>query len=244
MRTLETVYEAITTYKTACQEQWKLFCGLPTRGQLGRALAYTGLGLALGVLLHKPPERVTVVQEPVYIQTEQEIPSGIESHLQDMTFEYGQYIPIVDPEDQSERVYQFGLREVMRHPVSTGRVPGDKQRGGDNRTPENRPGELFEVTMIERSHNWPYQGRLAFGPYFVRIDSPDRRLAPWGITYKGSSIGLHGTDEPHLLGQRASQGCIRHDDSVIRHLVESGMLRVGSPVMIKSGVFDEPGQSD
>jgi lipoprotein-anchoring transpeptidase ErfK/SrfK len=43
-------------------------------------------------------------------------------------------------------------------------------------------------------------------------------------------IGLHGTDEPQLLGTSMSHGCIRVNNSIIGRL--AGILPLGTPVVI------------
>lgn len=45
-------------------------------------------------------------------------------------------------------------------------------------------------------------------------------------------IGIHGTNEPELLGQDVSSGCIRLHNDVIDHLVEEIGLPLGTPVDI------------
>lgn len=45
-------------------------------------------------------------------------------------------------------------------------------------------------------------------------------------------IGIHGTDQPHLLGRDVSHGCIRLRNDVVVRLVEEIGLPLGTPVLI------------
>jgi lipoprotein-anchoring transpeptidase ErfK/SrfK len=76
----------------------------------------------------------------------------------------------------------------------------DKKGVGDCRTPEGD----FTVSMIQPTPGWRYDGELAYGPWFIRL-----KTEPW------SGIGIHGTNEPYLIGAPVSHGCIRlHNDNI------------------------------
>lgn len=99
------------------------------------------------------------------------------------------------------RKSQFVLELVTsggteRFPIAVGSNPdgADKRIEGDCRTPEGE----FEVVSIEDSSAWDHEGRLAYGPFFVRLSCP-----PW------TGIGIHGTDEPESVGTRSTLGCVR-----------------------------------
>ena len=94
-----------------------------------------------------------------------------------------------------------------RFPVSVGSNPdlADKLEPGDCRTPEGD----FQIVSIEDSSDWEHEGRRSYGRYFLRLACP-----PW------DGIGIHGTDEPELLGRPASRGCIRMSDEGLSRLVE------------------------
>lgn len=55
-------------------------------------------------------------------------------------------------------------------------------------------------------------------------------------TFAGGNgvIGIHGTNQPQLIGTNVSHGCIRVDNSVISELVEEIGLPLGVPVDIKA----------
>mgnify|MGYP006299254027 CR=1 FL=1 len=119
---------------------------------------------------------------------------------------------------KSEGVLELvGPDGVERYRVSIGANPdlADKVEEGDSRTPEGE----FPVVSIEDSEDWEHEGRRSYGRYFLRLACP-----PW----KG--IGIHGTDEPELLGKPASRGCIRMADDALERLVE--LVDVGTVVRI------------
>lgn len=97
-------------------------------------------------------------------------------------------------------------------PVGLGRNMGNKQKEGDNRTPEG----LFPIQSIERSSHWihdfhdgagPRKG--AYGDWFIRLSVPEFR-----------GIGIHGTCFPELIGTRCSEGCIRLKNDDLLELVK------------------------
>ena len=47
-------------------------------------------------------------------------------------------------------------------------------------------------------------------------------------------IGIHGTNQPELIGSSVSQGCIRMENDVIDRLVEEIGLPLGVPVEIQA----------
>lgn len=121
------------------------------------------------------------------------------------------YRLVVDISENGEYLYSVedGLRLIQTNPVSTGSATRYD-------IPYYTPLGQWKIISKERSSG-------VFGPYFLR-------LAKWdGSKYVRTSIGLHGTDEPELLGQPASKGCIRHENSVIVQL--SKILPVGTEVL-------------
>jgi lipoprotein-anchoring transpeptidase ErfK/SrfK len=84
--------------------------------------------------------------------------------------------------------------------IAVGKVPGDKQRAGDNRTPNG----IFTVQSIENSSAWTHDFRDgkgavrgAYGPWFIRLRTGWR------------GIGIHGTHDPDSRGSMVSEGCVR-----------------------------------
>jgi lipoprotein-anchoring transpeptidase ErfK/SrfK len=72
---------------------------------------------------------------------------------------------------------------------------------------------------IEDSSGWEHEGRLSYGPLFLRLD-----CAPW------EGIGIHGTDEPDSVGRRSSRGCIRRRNAELTRL--AAVVEVGTDVTI------------
>jgi lipoprotein-anchoring transpeptidase ErfK/SrfK len=109
-------------------------------------------------------------------------------------------------------VVREGDRVIDSEPVGVGRsvVP----------TPVGR---YFIVELLKQPDpNGPY-GPYAFG------------LSAFSDVYQSfgggpGSIGLHGTNEPWLLGHDVSHGCVRMSNAGIRKL--AGLLPLGTPVAI------------
>ncbi len=84
------------------------------------------------------------------------------------------------------------------------------------------------------------------GTYFIRvlIKSTDPAYGPWAYGLSGYSsvltnfnggsgvIGMHGTNEPQVIGHDASHGCIRLNNADITDLVTRFHLNLGTPVRI------------
>jgi lipoprotein-anchoring transpeptidase ErfK/SrfK len=103
---------------------------------------------------------------------------------------------VVDKTDFTLYVYDLSSKLLASFPVSIGKNPdlADKKQAGDDRTPEGS----FTVSGIEDSGGWTFEGRPAYGPWFISLSTP-----PW------TGIGIHGTDEPEKIGTAVSEGCIR-----------------------------------
>ena len=93
--------------------------------------------------------------------------------------------------------------------VAVGKNAGDKERVGDNRTPNG----IFTVQSIENSSSWAHDFqdgkgviRGAYGPWFIRLRTG----------WKG--IGIHGTHDPDSRGTMASEGCIRMSNDELEEL--------------------------
>ena len=97
-----------------------------------------------------------------------------------------------------------GDETIKKYFVAVGRNMGQKERSGDNRTPEGS----FEVSQIQDSTGWAHDFkdgkgmiRGAYGPWFIRLKTP----------WKG--IGIHGTHDPDSIGKDITEGCIRLKNS-------------------------------
>jgi L,D-transpeptidase catalytic domain len=68
-----------------------------------------------------------------------------------------------------------------------------------------------------------------YGPYAFGLSAYSTVLTQFGAGGKGE-IGIHGTNEPDLIGQNVSHGCIRISNQDITRL--SKILPLGTPVEI------------
>ena len=87
---------------------------------------------------------------------------------------------VVDKTDFTLFVYDLSGNLLATFPVSIGKNPdlADKKEAGDDRTPEGS----FTVSGIEDSSGWTFEGRPAYGPWFISLsaflpDSPNRLLS-------------------------------------------------------------------
>jgi lipoprotein-anchoring transpeptidase ErfK/SrfK len=126
-------------------------------------------------------------------------------------------------EKNNFRLTLYNRDRVLREwKIAVGIDAGDKQRKGDNRTPNG----TFWINQIQNSNKWTHdfgdgKGFIkgAYGPWFIRLYTP-----PW------TGIGIHGTHDPDSLGNRISEGCIRMNNADISELKK--MVKVGMPVVI------------
>ena len=135
----------------------------------------------------------------------------------------------VHPEHLS--VYEAADRDTVLlavYPVCIARNKGQKERKGDNRTPESYPGKPFSISQIQDASDWHHDfgdGRgsiLAYGHWFMRLVTP-------GF----SGIGIHGStnNRESIITGRGSEGCIRLLDEDLIHLKEN-YAQVGTQVII------------
>jgi lipoprotein-anchoring transpeptidase ErfK/SrfK len=105
-----------------------------------------------------------------------------------------------------------GSEVVLQEPIGLGRA--------GTATP---CGEYFLTELLQ-----PTNGGGAYGPYAFGTSAYSEVLT--SFAGGNGQIGLHGTNEPGLLGQRVSHGCIRMSNSGITKL--AGMLPLGTPLYI------------
>ncbi|MDR3279557.1 MAG: L,D-transpeptidase [Synergistaceae bacterium] len=129
---------------------------------------------------------------------------------------------VINKSSHTMEVFRDGKR-VNGYSVAVGRNTGDKQRVGDMRTPEG----TFRIVQIQNASGWTHdfrdgkgQVRGAYGPYFIRLDTPG---------WKG--IGIHGTHAPNSIGTNVTEGCIRLNNRDVEELRH--MVKVGDNVVIK-----------
>lgn len=109
------------------------------------------------------------------------------------------------------RVYRFG-RLVSTYPIGVGKAD----------TPT--PGGVYYLKELLR----PPDPAGAYGPYAYGLSGFSTTLT----SFAGGDgvIGLHGTDQPQLVGQDVSHGCIRLRNADITVLAHQ--LPLGTPVRI------------
>lgn len=129
---------------------------------------------------------------------------------------------IVSKEEMKMTVYDNDGKELLKSPVACGMKLGQKERAGDNRTPEG----VFKVVSKEPAAHWTYdfgEGpvKRAYCQLFIQLNTPD---------FKG--IGIHGTYDPSTVPRCETHGCIRlkNDDLVeLSKLVDKGTVVVILP---------------
>lgn len=129
---------------------------------------------------------------------------------------------IVSKEEMKMTVYDEKGMEMLKFPVACGINYGQKQRAGDNRTPEG----VFSVVSKESAAHWTYDFgngpvKGAYGPLFIRLNTPG---------FKG--IGIHGTHDESTVPGRETHGCIRlkNNDLVrLSKFVKNGTLVIVLP---------------
>ena len=108
---------------------------------------------------------------------------------------------VVSKEDMKLSLIDYTGKILKEYGVACGKNYGNKQEVGDLKTPEG----VFHISSIEKADDWTHdfgdgQGEVegAYGPWFLRLETPG---------HKG--IGIHGTHKPESIGTRDTEGCIR-----------------------------------
>lgn len=105
-----------------------------------------------------------------------------------------------------------GARTIMKKPVATGVA----------KTPT--PTGKFYVTVLLR----PMNPNGIYGPYAFGLSAYSNVLFHFGGG--PGQVGLHGTNEPTLLGHPASNGCVRMSNDTVTRLAK--LIPLGTPVTI------------
>ena len=103
---------------------------------------------------------------------------------------------------------------VAKYPVAVGTSSTPTPRG------------MFYVVELLKPHN----KNGSYGPYSFGISAHSQVLR----TFAGGNgrVGVHGTNQPDLIGSNISHGCIRLRNDPIRRLAK--ILPLGTPVYIRS----------
>ena len=132
---------------------------------------------------------------------------------------------IISKETMRLKLYDKDDLLICSFPIAIGKHLGDKQELGDCKTPEGE----FSIVQIQRASHWMYNTAKEnikgyYGNWFIRLNT------------KYSGIGIHGTHEPELIGQRSTEGSIRLDNYHLDSL--RAMIDVGMVVRIESSRLD------
>ena len=132
---------------------------------------------------------------------------------------------------RSVRMYRNGYRLVVHlraHKLSLWRgaalIAAFPIAVGTSSTPT--PRGLFYVVELLR----PNDPNGSYGPYAFGLSAHSQRLK----TFAGGDgrVGLHGTNQPGLIGTSISHGCIRLRNAAIRRLAK--ILPLGTPVYVRT----------
>jgi lipoprotein-anchoring transpeptidase ErfK/SrfK len=96
--------------------------------------------------------------------------------------------------------------------------------GGAPATPT--PRGLFYVTQLLK----PPDPNGAYGPFSFGLSAHSRVLKEFAGG--DGQVGIHGTNQPWLIGQSVSHGCIRIANGAVRRLAR--VLPLGTPVWIRA----------
>jgi lipoprotein-anchoring transpeptidase ErfK/SrfK len=136
---------------------------------------------------------------------------------------------VINKADLNLYLYNYKGELLQRSKIAVGKKPGNKLNKGDLKTPEG----VFNITEIADASNWSHDFKDdtlgiingAYGPYFIRLHVPGQ-----------NGIGIHGTHDNNSLGTRASEGCIRMNNSELESLIKH--IQLASVVIITPGTDD------
>jgi lipoprotein-anchoring transpeptidase ErfK/SrfK len=142
----------------------------------------------------------------------------------------GSTFVIIDKSNYSLKLYKYTGELIQDSKIAYGKIPGNKRKIGDLKTPEG----IFSILSVEDASGWEHDfkddtlGKIkgAYGPYFIRLSVPG---------HKG--IGIHGTHDNNSIGSRASEGCIRMKNEDLIKLVKK--IKTTSVVAIIPGIEDQ-----
>lgn len=135
---------------------------------------------------------------------------------------------------EEHRLYVLeGERVVWSARIGTG--TGDTLEGAGQRWDFSTPRGEFRVQYKEKDPVWwlPDWVFVERGEPVPAAYAPERRLEGElgaAALYLTREIAIHGTDQPELLGDAISHGCIRMSNEDVLRLHEE--LEVGTPVII------------
>jgi len=156
---------------------------------------------------------------------------GVERYRQPPVNVEGRYVVI---SLQEHRLYLMeGDRVIWSALVGTGR--GTRLEGAGQRWDFSTPRGMFRIQRKEKDPVWivPDWAFVMRNEPIPPWDSPRRRevgMLGTSALYMEEQIAIHGTNNPELLGQPVSAGCIRMTNEDVRRLYHE--VEVGTPVII------------
>jgi lipoprotein-anchoring transpeptidase ErfK/SrfK len=117
--------------------------------------------------------------------------------------------------------------------VGTG--TGTRLEGAGQRWDFSTPRGMFRVQFMEKDPIWrvPDWAFVERGVPIPPLDHPSRKepgMLGTTAIYLEEDIAIHGTNNPELLGQAVSHGCIRMTNEAVRRLFHE--VEIGTPVVI------------
>jgi lipoprotein-anchoring transpeptidase ErfK/SrfK len=106
-----------------------------------------------------------------------------------------------------------GTKLISTYPVAVGAPATPTPRG------------LFYITELLK----PLDPNGSYGPYSFGLSAHSNVLQTFGGG--DGRVGLHGTDQPGLIGSSISHGCIRLRNAAVRRLAH--ILPLGTPVYVR-----------
>jgi hypothetical protein len=132
---------------------------------------------------------------------------------------------------RSVHMYTNGYRLVVRlraHKLilwrGTRRIAAFPIAVGTSSTPTPR-GLFYVVELLK-----PNDPNGSYGPYAFGLSAHSQRLK--AFAGGDGRVGLHGTNQPGLIGTSVSHGCIRLRNAAIRRLAR--ILPLGTPVYVRA----------
>jgi lipoprotein-anchoring transpeptidase ErfK/SrfK len=143
----------------------------------------------------------------------------------------GRYVVISLDE---HRLYLMEEERVIWSAV-VGTGTGTRLEGAGQKWDFSTPRGMFRIQLMEKDPIWrvPDWAFVERGVPIPPLDDPSRRepgMLGTTAIYLQHDIAVHGTNNPELLGQPVSHGCIRMTNEDVRRLYHE--VQIGTPVII------------
>jgi len=117
--------------------------------------------------------------------------------------------------------------------VGTG--TGTRLEGAGQKWDFSTPRGMFRIQFMEKDPIWrvPDWAFVERGEPIPHLEDPRRRepgMLGTTAIYLEEDIAIHGTNNPELLGQPVSHGCIRMTNEAVRRLFHE--VQIGTPIVI------------